>query len=588
VAGASLLPNVLTVGRAAWRETSGEMGENSAIKIEPFRYNGVRLLDGMLKKQAAATRDFYFNLADESILLGFRRRAGLPAPGQEFAGYGADHFHVFGQWLSGMARMSKATGDAPLAEKANYLMLEWGKAIDPDGYFFYSRHPNTYHYTYEKTVCGLVDLYEYGGRKEALPLLAKITGWAINNLDRARVNPTPKVPSGVGGCEWYTLCENLYRAYQLTGDSTYKTFGDLWRYPAYWEMFTGSSEPTPQGLHGYSHCNTLSSAAMTYAITGEQNYLRTVANAYDYFERTQFYATGGYGPGEKLLPADGSLGESIEQSANTFETPCGSWGGLKLAKYLMEFTGQARYGDWIEKLVYNGIGAALPMGPGGKTYYYSDYRLNGGQKVYFRWPFPCCSGTYLQAVADYHDLIYFHDASGLYVNLFVPSELTWNYQGAEFKVEQETAYPESDFTALVLRGSRSAAFDLKIRVPQWTPGIRIEVNGTKITNDAPPGTWATVSRTWRPGDRIVIRIPMRLRLAPIDAQHPRRVALMYGPVVLALDQGKLLSIPGGDPARVLSPAGKNLEFRLHEKRQELFVPFYRVGGEQSYSMYFDV
>ena len=153
-------------------------------------------------------------------------------------------------------------------------------------------------------------------------------------------------------------------------------------------------------------------------------YLKTIVNAYDSFEHTQFYATGGFGPNEQLMAPDGSLGQSVELAINTFETVCGSWAGFKLGRYLTMFTGEAHYGDWIEKLLYNGIGAALPILPNGFNFYYSDYRLNGGRKHYHpEWKWSCCSGTYPQAIADYHNIIYFRDVTNLYVNLYVPSEV---------------------------------------------------------------------------------------------------------------------------------------------------------------------
>ena len=92
--------------------------------------------------------------------------------------------------------------------------------------------------------------------------------------------------------------------------------------------FVSAISSTPFGLHAYSHCNTLSGAAMTYAVTGEREYLDTITNAYDWFERTQFYATGGYGPNESLVPPDGALGTRLEMIASSFETPCGSWAGF--------------------------------------------------------------------------------------------------------------------------------------------------------------------------------------------------------------------------------------------------------------------
>lgn len=577
--------------------------------LQPFNYNGVHMTSGILKTQFDATRDYYFNLPNDDVLIGFRQRAGLPAPGQSLGGlYGGDPqstkdypevwpgllfsrgdmFNTFGQWLSGMSRMARATGDKPMLQKATYLMEEWSKAIGPDGYFYYSRNPIAPHYTYEKTVGGLVDMYEYGGQRTALAPLERITDWAIKNLDRTRANPDRKIFAGQDGCEWYTLCENLYRAYRLTGNSKFKTFGDLWRYPAYWGMFTRPEDPTPYGYHAYSHCNTLSSAAMTYAVTGEPDYLKTIVNAYDWFERTQFYATGGYGPGERLQVPDGSLGKSLEHNPSTFETPCGSWAGFKLGRYLMRFTGRARYGDWIEKLAYNGIGSALPMAKGGRTFYYADYRLGGGRKVYFEAGLPCCSGTYIEAVSDYHNLIYFKDASSLYVNLFIPSEVTWNRDGTEIKVEQETDYPESNTTSLTVRPPRPMSFDLKVRVPGWCRQVTAEVNRSQVESTTDADGWATVRRTWNPGDRLTVHISMEPYLAPIDKQHPGRVALMYGPVVLVRHQ-EMSQIPDAkDLSHWLTRQGKGLEFAGAGRSVSTFVPFYRIGEGDPYTMYFDL
>ncbi len=600
VASASIAPFLLSRTAAPLPGAPGQDSSGGRVYLAPFDYSGVRLLDGMLKKQYQATRDFYFNLPNDDMLLGYRNRAGLPAPGIELGGwYSNDIGNALPQWLSAMSRMYKATGDKPVLEKATYLMREWAKAIEPDGYFYYSRRPFPLTYTYDKTVCGLVDLYHFAGQKEALQHLEKITDWAIQNLVRTRPNPTPEHPDAGNGppvnevnrltpLEWYTLSENLYRAYQFTGNSKYKTFGDVWRYPNYWGMFTGSAEPTPYLLHAYSHCNSLSSAAMTYAVTGAPQYLKTIVNAYDWFERTQFYATGGYGPTERLLPPNGMLGNSLETTHASFETPCGSWAAFKLGKYLMQFTGEARYGDWIEKLVYNGIGAALPMSGRGQTFYYSDYSLGSGRKVYSGAPFPCCSGTYPQAVVDYHDLIYFKDPTSLYVNLFVPSQVTWDHEGNDIKVEQATSYPESDTTTLHVTPTASAVFNLKFRVPEWCEGAPVEINGSKQEVVCKPGTWATLGRRWNAGDLVKVRLPMSPRFVPIDKQHPDRVAVMVGPVVLVRENESSVVVAGRDPSRWMQPSREPLEYRVPSQATGRFAPFYRVGAGASYGMYFDL
>ena len=245
----------------------------------------------------------------------------------------------------------------------------------------------------------------------------------------------------------------------------------------------------------------------------------------------QTYATGGYGPDERFVYSDGALGDSLEIYSASFECPCDSWAAFKLSKYLMMYTGEARYGDWIERLLYNGIGAALPIKDRGTHMYYMDYHLGSDLKYYSRNAFTCCSGTYFQNITEYSNLIYFRDANALYVNLYVPSEVEWKGPAGTVKVVQTTEYPEAGSSTLKLAMERPATFALKLRVPGWSSGMTVKVNGQAATADIKPGQWATVSREWKPGDSVEIAIPLRFRRVPIDEQHPNRVAIVRGPVV---------------------------------------------------------
>jgi hypothetical protein len=581
-------------------------------KLKVFDFQGVRVTGGMLHSQLQRTRDFYLAIPNDDILKGFRKRAGMATPGQEMGGWCEhDTAVAFGQWLSGMARLARTSGENQLREKSTALMVGWGEAFTRDNKPYYFDSYLASHYPFDKSLCGLVDMHKYLSAPDALPLLERLIDWGSKNLGRGRHPATAIDPSGptAEGIEWYTLSENLYRAYEYTGDSRYRDFGDVWRYPQYWEKFTGTGPIDIHGLHAYSHVNTLSSAAMSYAVTGSAEYLNAIVGAYDYFQRTQVYATGGYGPGEQLVADDGTLGRSLEVEGNTFEAPCGSWAVFKLGRYLMEFTGEARYGDWIEKLVYNGIGAALPMADRvnpffddlwskhgwnggiqvaerGKTFYYADYRLGGSRKDYYYAAWPCCSGTYIQDVAEYHNLIYFSDAEGLCVNLFVPSEVQWDFGGNRVRVSQETAYPESEHVRLAIDPDSKATFSLKLRVPGWAEGAGIKINGEPVQTALHAGSWAVVRREWQPGDRVEYTIPMRLRSVPIDRQHPNRVAVMFGPVVLVQEQtstfGRL------DPDTDIKPAGEPLSFVVSGAKAPTMLPFYRVGFGTPYSMYFDL
>ncbi len=566
---------------------------SAEIKIQPLDYVGVRLRESRWQKQYQAARDFWLGLSEDDILHGYRAAAGLPAPGKPLGGWCARNSNtVFGQWLSGMSRLHRVTGDSEIRAKAVRLFTEWSKTVKADG------DCGMRHYPFEKLVCGLVDLQCYGDYREAGAMLERVVGWAVKNFSRENVPATP-VRGNYSGrpSEWYTLAENPYRAFQLTGNRAFRDFADAWLYHSYWNKFADSASPTDaQGVHAYSHVNTFSSAAMAYGVTGDPKYLRIIRNAYDYLQNTQCYATGGYGPSEFIAAPDGGIGRALDTRQDTFETACGSWAAFKLGRYLMQFTGEARYGDWIERIFYNGIGAALPVTAEGKNFYYSDYRVDGGMKVYNWETWTCCSGSYVQAVADFHNLIYFRDASSLYVNLFVPSEATWKRGAHEVRLVQDTKYPEAETTTLTLDMKQPARFALKFRVPESTRDASVTVNGAGANTECRPGTWASVERTWTSGDRVEFRVPLTLRMQPVDRQHPDRVAVVRGPVVLVFEAAyhdPAFHLPETDADlnqwlvadatpgffRVQPPDGKNVRSK--------FRPFYSVEEAYPYKMYFD-
>jgi len=157
------------------------------VKISTFNYDGVRLRDSRWNDQYSHAREFYFNVSNDDILQGFRAKAGLPAPGKPLGGWcDEDSATVFGQWLSGMSRMYRANDDTAMHDKASYLMMEFAKTVGSDGDCRMRVYP------YEKLVCGLVDMHEYAGHSDAMPLLEKVTAFASKSFDRTRQPAAPK------------------------------------------------------------------------------------------------------------------------------------------------------------------------------------------------------------------------------------------------------------------------------------------------------------------------------------------------------------------------------------------------------------
>lgn len=565
--------------------------EKGKSVLQTFDYKGVTLHDSRLKMQFDEVRDFYLRLPNDDLLRGYRLRAGLPAPGVDLGGVYLGH-NTFGQVLSGLARMYAATGDAACKEKAEALMRGWAECIAPDGFFFIDKDPQLPPYYYDKMVCGLVDLVVYCGTEEARSHLGRITDWAIANLDRSRLYARP---TGPGGGEWYTLSENLYRAYLATGDVKYRDFAEVWEYHEFWNLLRDKQDifahPMNGGwYHAYSHVNSLNGLGAAYAVKGDPQYLDTLKNGFDFVWNTQIWATGGFGPNETLVPRP-KLAGLLRETSNHFETQCGSWAGFKISKYLQRFTGDARYGDWIELLALNGIGASIPMDPDGGVFYYSEYHLGGSAKQNMA-PWACCSGTRPQAVADFHDLIYFKDADSLYVNLFTPSTVEWDWAGTRVHVTQATQFPEDSATELGVRLDAPLEFGLKVRAPGWVAGpITASINGTPTTVEVDGHGWAVFRREWRNGDRLRVDLPKEFRVSRLLADREFPAALTYGPVTMvarASEGNPSKKFDFADLKGTLEPvAGDRLNYRLASDASVLVRPFYQMKKGERYFMYLD-
>jgi len=247
----------------------------------------------------------------------------------------------------------------------------------------------------------------------------------------------------------------------------------------------------------------------------------------------QSYATGGWGPDEAfVVPGSGGLNSSLSTTHASFETPCGAYGHFKITRYLLRVSRDSRYGDSMERVLYNTIAGATPILADGTSFYYSDYN-NSARKVHHRDKWPCCSGTFPQLTADYGISSYYQANDGIYVNLFLPSRVSWQQNNTKVTLTQNTQYPSANTSQFDFALSRPETFALYLRIPAWIgPKTNISINGRKVENEIAPGKFLALQRAWKDGDRLELEFEMPLRLEAIDRENPNCVALMRGPVAL--------------------------------------------------------
>jgi uncharacterized protein len=581
------------------RDPAGETAGARAQRLRDFAYGSVELTGGPLKSQYDFIHAHYLGLEDDRLLKPYRQHAGLPAPGLDMGGwYGEGGFipgHALGQYVSGLARFGRATGDPACHAKVTTLIDGFAAALaaNPVPYAGPGAQQVWPAYVLDKHLVGLLDACTLSGVERARSLIPRVVEGAL-----PCISPVSRDRIGVRNPpydETYILPENLFAAAHLTGGARLRALAVKYLLDGpYFDPLARGEDILP-GRHAYSHVMALSSAARAYVELGVPRYRAAAANGWRFLE-LQRYASGGWGPNEELVrPDTAELADSLTTTANHFETPCGTYATMKLARYLLRFTADARYGDGLERVVYNGLLAVRPPDSAGNSPYYSSYNP-GATKVFYPAKWPCCSGTLVQGVADYVRNVYFRAPGALYVNLFTPSRVRWSVGGRRVTVTQATEYPAGELVTLHVDTEAPAAFAVLLRIPGWLrehPEIRI--NGRRAAVTASPGTFAALHRTWKRGDRIELHLPQAFRLEPIDRVHADTVALMRGPLMYcALDFRATGPLAPGAPLAPLSRAALTplagsrrayVQSGGADGQQAIFVPFHTVQNE-SYDAYF--
>ena len=586
--------------------TRGEEPSGGASPLREFRYSDVELAPGPAQAQFEQTCAVLLSLNEDSLLKPWRLRAGLRAPGPELGGWydelplektesGGHGFapaHCFGQWISALSR-GYAINRSPEIRARLKRLLELYEPTISGRFYTNFRFPA---YNYDKMVIGLIDAHEFAGISQAFALLDRTTDAAEPHLPPQaldRGEPQRRWRKSVGDTdgnasdESYTLAENLYLAAERGAGERYRKMAPRFLLDDTWFTPLSENQNVLPHHHAYSFCNSLSSAMQAYLSGGSKKHRLAGRNAFDMIDRTQSFATGGWGPNESFV-APGGLYRSLTTTHRGFETPCGSYAHFKLARYLRRVTGDGRYGDSMERVLYNTVLGAKPLQKDGRAFYYSDYNDNAS-KVYFPDRWPCCSGTLPQVAADYRLFAYFRDSSGVFVNLYLPSALRWtDAGGAQLALTQSGAYPVEGRIAMRIHSSQPARFALRLRVPCWARPreVRISINGKRISAPIQHG-FVRLQRRWLNGDRIQLELELPMRLQSIDPDHPNTVAVVRGPLVLFAVGGITASV-SRQQLLAAERRSKEAAWRVTTSRGAMLLRPFSSIGDEPYRTYLNV
>jgi uncharacterized protein len=514
------------------------------LKAYSFNLQDVRLLNSPFKEHMERDGKWLLSIDNKRLLHSFRLNAGIRTNAKAYGGWEALDVelrgHTMGHVLSGLAMMYASTGDTAYKNKGDSLVAALAgvqQVINQDGYL--SAFPQYFidravagtgvwapWYTLHKIFAGMIDMYLYADNAQALDVVNKMSAWAYKKLSVL----TPEQLAVMHRTEFGGMNEAFYNLYSITPNADNLKLADMFYHHAVLDPLAQQQDNLNK-LHANTQIPKIIGEARGYEMTGDEKD-KTIA---DFFWETVInnhtYATGGNSENEHFFEP-GKLSQHM--GVRTTES-CNTYNMLKLTRHLFTWSADAKYADYYEQALYNHIlatqDAATDM-----VSYFMPFKA-GSFKVYSTpdSSFWCCVGTGFENHAKYAEGIYYHDDNGLYVNLFIPSELTWKERG--IKVKQETKYPEEETTHLTITSNNAVAMPLYIRYPSWaTLGAAIKVNGKKISVNQKPGSYIAINRKWKNGDKIDITYPMSLRLVATP-DNPDKAAIAYGPVVLAGSMG---------------------------------------------------
>jgi uncharacterized protein len=531
--------------------------EAPAPVVQYFSLADVRLLPGPFLEAQKLDEAYLLRLEPDRMLHNFRANAGLEPKAPVYGGWESVepwieircHGHTLGHYLTAAACMYQSTGDARYAERVDYIVAELAACQEKRGSGLLSAFPDDAAplldslagkpfagvpwYTLHKVMAGLRDAHVHRGSKQALEVLVKLADW----VDQACAGVPNDRFQKMLDREHGGMNEVLADVSALTGEGRYDQLAVRFSHRALLDPLAAGVDKL-DGLHSNTQIPKVIGFSRLEEFHGPGEFGRAAEFFWQAVTTTRSFATGGHGDVEHFFPKK-DFAKHLE-SAKTMETCC-THNMLRLTRSLYARNPRVAYFDYYERALYNGILASQDPDTGMMTYFQST---RPGYVRLYHTPFDsfwCCTGSGMENHARYGENIFAHDDHSLYVNLFIPATLAWRKR--MLTIRQETRFPDADTTRLTIEKGKPQKFALAIRQPSWCAAMTVTLNGRKKQISRRPGEYFRLTRAFRAGDVIEVRMPMTLRLEPLPnaAEH---AAVMYGPITLAAGLGTQGLTPG--------------------------------------------
>lgn len=589
--------------------------------------NKVKITGGVFRERMDIDRRYLAELESAALLQNFHMEAGIPPfnmqtvydPSEAPLHWGWEsptcqlRGHFLGHWISAAARFWATDGDSVLKNKLDGIIAELERCQKKNGGLWVGPIPEKYfgfmageeyiwspQYTMHKVLMGLIDAYKYADSKQALDIAGRLADWYVDWTDGLQgTDPFVAYKGEQGG-----MLELWAELLDITGEDKYRTLIDRYKDSGLYHQLSAGKDALTDD-HANASIPLSHGAARMYEITGD-DYWREVSDRFWKNAVTDrgMFATTGANAGEFWIPPH-SQGEYISETDQEF---CTVYNMVRTADYLYRRTGDKAYADYIERALYNGFLAQQNMHTGMPTYFLplrSGSRKKWGSKTRDFW---CCHGTMVQAQSLYPQLCYYTEGEDtLLVMQYIPSRTELELGGRRVKLTQQTEmknYNNQVFFDEQGGGEKSrwslrfeieceGGFRLCFRVPEWSRGVSLIVNGEELEPEIGGGLIGLDVAAGK--TEIYLMFRSRIVLERLD-DMPELAAAVDGPIVLAGLTSRDTGLRGS-AEEIFSPRTvhtystyvwkQNCCVTRGQRENIEFIPLYDVTDEE-YTVYFTV
>lgn len=510
----------------------------------------IRLLDSPFKQCQDVHRRVLLDYDVDRLLHNSRVNAHLPSSAKPYGGWESPDCglrgHFTGHYLSACAMMFAATGDPAFQQRVTQLvdgLAECQKALG-DGYLSafpvseFEKLETRYfdgvwapYYTIHKIMTGLLDAHEHAGNARASEMAIAMADYFAARVDRLPPEAQEKMTltnyKGNPVNEYGGIAESFLAVYQLTKNPRHLAAARV--FIREWFLAPlARGEDQLAGLHANTHIPQARSFVAAAGVVDDPRLMPAAKFFFDQVSRRRSFAFGGNAFDEKFAAPGAESRNYDDLSGET----CNTHNLIQFSRALFARTGEARYADFHEHALINHILASIA--PAGQTTYHvaaqpGRFKVYGGHDNCF-W---CCTGSGIENTARYAQGAYFTAGKTLWINQYIPSRV--ELAGAGFTLVQESDFPAGETVRIRLEAGKPFAATLRLRLPHWLAGpaeARINEAASTAPGATRDGSWLVLDRTWQPGDRIELRLPMNVRARPA-MDDSALVSFYHGPVLLA-------------------------------------------------------